>query len=35
MLVLYEHPFALYCQKVLIALHELGVDYEVLEEQRD
>jgi glutathione S-transferase len=35
MLTLYEHPFALYCQKVLIALDELGVDYDVLEEQRD
>jgi glutathione S-transferase len=35
MLILYEHPFALYCQKVLIALNELGVAYEVLEEQRD
>lgn len=35
MLVLYEHPFALYCQKVLIALNELGVAYEVREEQRD
>jgi glutathione S-transferase len=35
MLILYEHPFALYCQKVLIALDELGVEYEVLEEQRD
>jgi glutathione S-transferase len=35
MLTLYEHPFALYCQKVLIALNELGVAYEVLEEQRD
>jgi glutathione S-transferase len=35
MLTLYEHPFALYCQKVLIALNELGVPYEVLEEQRD
>lgn len=34
-LTLYEHPFALYCQKVLIALDELGVDYDVLEEQRD
>jgi glutathione S-transferase len=34
-LTLYEHPFALYCQKVLIALGELGVDYDVLEEQRD
>jgi glutathione S-transferase len=34
-LTLYEHPFALYCQKVLIALEELGVAYEVLEEQRD
>jgi glutathione S-transferase len=35
MLTLYEHPFALYCQKVLIALNELGVPYDVLEEQRD
>jgi glutathione S-transferase len=35
MLTLYEHPFALYCQKVLVALNELGVSYEVLEEQRD
>src|SRR6202050_3534600 len=35
MLTLYEHPFALYCQKVLIALGEQGVAYEVLEEQRD
>jgi glutathione S-transferase len=35
MLTLYEHPFALYCQKVLIALNELGVAYNVLEEQRD
>jgi glutathione S-transferase len=35
MLTLYEHPFALYCQKVLVALNELGVEYEVLEEQRD
>ena len=35
MLTLYEHPFALYCQKVLIALNELGVAYGVLEEQRD
>jgi glutathione S-transferase len=34
-LTLYEHPFALYCQKVLIALNELGVAYQVLEEQRD
>src|ERR1700753_3004836 len=34
-LTLYEHPFALYCQKVLVALNELGVAYEVLEEQRD
>jgi glutathione S-transferase len=34
-LTLYEHPFALYCQKVLIALNEQGVAYEVLEEQRD
>ena len=35
MLTLYEHPFALYCQKVLIALNELSVAYDVLEEQRD
>jgi glutathione S-transferase len=35
MLILYEHPFALYCQKVLVALNELGVEYDVLEEQRD
>jgi glutathione S-transferase len=35
MLTLYEHPFALYCQKVLIALNEVGIAYEVLEEQRD
>jgi glutathione S-transferase len=35
MLTLYEHPFALYCQKVLVALEELGVAYEVREEQRD
>src|SRR6201991_969117 len=35
MLTLYEHPFALFCQKVLIALEELGVAYDVLEEQRD
>jgi glutathione S-transferase len=35
MITLYEHPFALYCQKVLVALNELGVDYDVLEEQRD
>jgi glutathione S-transferase len=32
---LYEHPFALYCQKVLIALNEQDVAYDVLEEQRD
>ncbi|MEO8968393.1 MAG: glutathione S-transferase family protein [Solirubrobacteraceae bacterium] len=35
MLILYQHPFALYCQKVLVALNELGVDYDVLEQQRD
>jgi len=35
MLILYEHPFALYCQKVLVALKELGVAYDVLEKQRD
>jgi glutathione S-transferase len=34
-LTLYEHPFALYCQKVLIALDEQGVAYEVREEQSD
>ncbi len=34
-LTLYEHPFALYCQKVLIAFGELGVAYDVREEQRD
>jgi glutathione S-transferase len=32
---LYSHPFALYCQKVIVALEELGVPYERLEEQRD
>jgi glutathione S-transferase len=35
MLTLYSHPFAHYCQKVLIALNELGVEYRTLEEQRD
>src|ERR1700741_1393811 len=35
MLILYEHPFALYCQKVLVALNELDIRYDVLEEQRD
>jgi glutathione S-transferase len=35
MLTLYEHPFALYCQKVVIALREQDVAYDVLEEQRD
>ena len=35
MLTLYGHPFALYCQKVLIALEEEGIAYDVLEEQRD
>lgn len=35
MLILYEHPFALYCQKVLIALNEIGVAYDVRQEQRD
>jgi glutathione S-transferase len=35
MLTLYEHPFALYCQKVLIAFAELGVAYDVREELRD
>ena len=35
MLTLYEHPFALYCQKVLVAFNEQDVPYEVLEEQRD
>jgi glutathione S-transferase len=35
MLTLYEHPFALYCQKVLVALNDQRVAYEALEEQRD
>ena len=35
MLTLYEHPFALYCQKVLIALNDQGIAYNVLVEQRD
>jgi glutathione S-transferase len=35
MLILYEHPFALYCQKVLIAFNEQSIAYDVLEEQRD
>jgi glutathione S-transferase len=35
MLTLYSHPFALYCQKVLVALNEQGVTYDLLEEQRD
>src|ERR1700752_5084844 len=35
MFTLYEHPFALYCQKVLVALNELDIRYDVLEEQRD
>ena len=35
MLTLYEHPFALYCQKVFVALNEQGVAYNILEEQRD
>ena len=35
MLTLYEHPFALYCQKVVVALEEQGVAYDVREEQRD
>ena len=35
MLTLYEHPFALYCQKVLIAFNEEGITYDALEEQRD
>jgi hypothetical protein len=34
MLTLYEHPFALYCQKVLVALNEQDVAYDVLEEQQ-
>jgi len=34
-LTLYAHPFALYCQKVMIALSELGVAYRLMEEQRD
>jgi glutathione S-transferase len=35
MLTLYQHPFALYCQKVLFALGEQDVTYETLEERRD
>lgn len=35
MLTLYEHPFAVYCQKVLMAFNEQGLVYDVLEEQRD
>src|ERR1700744_16578 len=35
MLTLYEHPFALYCQKVLVAANDQGIAPEVLEEQRD
>src|ERR1700730_7679812 len=35
MLTLSAHPFAPYCQKVLVALNEQGVAYDVLEEQRD
>src|SRR6202049_2242098 len=35
MLILYEPPFALSCQKVLVALNEQGVAYDVVEEQRD
>ncbi|HEY1510651.1 MAG TPA: glutathione S-transferase family protein [Solirubrobacteraceae bacterium] len=34
-LTLYEHPFALYCQKVLVAFNELGLAFDVLEGQRD
>jgi glutathione S-transferase len=34
-LTLYEHPFALYCQKVLIALHERGFAFDVKEEGAD
>ena len=26
-LILYGHPLSSYCQKVLIALHELGADF--------
>ena len=35
-LVLYEHPFASYCQKVLIALYELDVPFraEIVEGDR-
>jgi hypothetical protein len=35
MLTLYEHPFALYCQKVLVALNEQGVAYELLTTEGD
>ena len=27
-LTLYEHPFALYCQKVVIALYERGIAFD-------
>ena len=34
-MILYEHPFALYCQKVLVAFNEQGVAFDVRLEQRD
>jgi glutathione S-transferase len=34
-LTLYEHPFALYCQKVIVALHERGLAFEAKVESAD
>jgi glutathione S-transferase len=35
-MVLHQHPFASFCQKVLIALYELGLEFEtVLVEGRE
>jgi glutathione S-transferase len=34
-LTLYEHPFALYCQKVIIALRERELDFEAKVENED
>jgi glutathione S-transferase len=34
-LTLYEHPFALYCQKVIVALRERGLDFDVKVENED
>jgi glutathione S-transferase len=35
MLTLYEHPFALYCQKVIVALRERGLQFDVKVENED